>query len=242
MAAQMVQNNNLRLKVVEAFDNGGITQMRAGAKYGTTQPTISQAAPFFLNDKLWGANRKVLESVRPITTSTGIILLRKPLAEAIQSDGKEKCIVESSDGVTSRVVGTDAFLQTLQGKGMKMTDGGLVVFERAFTVSDEGSGSYRISIENPNESVRTGYINAIPADGWTETGKHPVLFGQDGESLKVYLWFSGKDAKIGFASAGIDGYGDGRIVYVGGRSGGRLGVLVKEQDLKALAAAVKTTE
>ncbi len=247
MGVQSLQNGNLRLRVAHSFDTDGKTQLQAGVKYGARQPTLKEVHPFFLNDSLWEQNKGILGPVRPINTASGIILLNKPLAEAIQTDGKsggkpERFIVDASDGVTSRVPVTDAFLQALAAAGMKMADSGLIVFERTFTVIDKGNSSYEITIENPSVNLRVGYLNSILSDGWTETGKHPVLFGQGGESLPVYLWFSRKPVKIGFASAGGDGFYLRRVVDVGLRSGGRFGVLVKEQDYNALAVAVETTE
>lgn len=205
--------------------------------------------PIILDDALWKKSSEILLPTLPVTTSDVTILSNIPLAETIRTDGKsggkdERFIVDESEEVKIRTPVNDAFLRALGRAGMKESDRGLIIFERTI-VTDKGSSTYRISIETPNASLRTGYIDAIPGNGWTETGKHPVLFGMGGESHVVYLWFGCTEVKVGFASAGrgdFNGTYGGRIIGVGDGSDGRFGVLVKEQDLKVLATAVKTAE
>ena len=195
-----IQKLNIKLKIVESFDEGGINQWRAGMKYGTQQPTASQVAPFFLDKDIWRTNYAELKPMSAAITSTGFILLRKPLAEAIQTDGNQSCISQSSNGITSRLMVSDELIASINDKGLKMSDTGFVVFEKAFTVLYRGSHSYLLSIDNP-ESIRVGYVNAIPTDGLTQTGAHPFLF-TNSKSYPVYLQFSKELVAIGFASIG----------------------------------------
>ncbi len=250
---QVLINGAQRYTLAESNENGGITKMEAYLKHGERMPILRQIAPFFLDDKLWKENKKLLDTLRPITSGTHTAVVRIPLSDALVSpanigdflkkdsvfnppvenilrvveERRERFILELFKGGAWLFPISAEFLDMNR---IRLTDTGrLFVVESGLKLIDEGAGCYRTEIDAPLQNLGVG---SIRTKFHTNTGEHPLFFGEGGEPLNFYPWFNSKEVKVSFACVGSDVYGyDERLnVVFTSRPDVLFSVVVRKED------------
>ena len=209
---------------METYHKGGISARDAFLKYGSMMLTVSEAYPFFGNEKNWKYHREYLYRARPVWTSTVIAFSRNPLCETIKKN-KEGLFLESkSDWILERIYLPEDFYQKHKQSA------GIIIVEKGVTLEKMKNGLYAYCVSE-NSDLR---LMDIPEKNWVETSQCKELFGNE-EKLRARLLLPKKDVQVGLATLGYrnaDNTYENDIEYrrcleIPGKSSDMLGVMIR---------------